>query len=174
MKALLSFLLALAMSSAIMASSPLSPSYRLERLVVRSASYIYEDDKDHAYMATATVLDTRSDECAPSAVEVEFGLHIANRFRVTLCLTKQTPPYDHDDNTRYEVQVMGPMTSTRMMPVDEQVQQLEQQWSRALPAVTRATIDHDGFWRLTDDADDMEIVFREASAGEQDVGQGEE
>ena len=188
MKAFLSFLLALVISSAAMASSssPLAPSYRLERLIMRSDSYIYEGDKDHAYMATTAVSDTSSECSAAGAVPVDLALHIANRFRVTLCLA---PPQGDDDNNNndnnninihsssYQVQVVGPMMSTRMMPVDEEVQQLEQRWSLALPAVTRASVDDAeyGFLRLTDEDASIEIVFRQSSGDGEDVtDEGEE
>jgi len=161
----------------------LSRSYRLERLVVRSASYIYESDKDHSYVATVDALDTATgntcSQTSPDAVEINFALHIANRFRTTLCFTPQQQDNNNNSTTeKYHVQMMGPMMSTRMMPIDEEVQQLEQRWDQAASVITRATVDGRSprFLRFTDDEEDdaVEIVFREVSTDEENIGEGEE
>lgn len=166
-------------------SSPvaLSTSYRLERLTVRgSAPYVYtRDNNEHTYQATTTTTTTVQDpdtsDCAAAdddgdAVRVDLALHIANRFRVTLCLT---PDNNTAASSSYKVRVAGPMMSTRLMPMDEDVQQLEMQWSKALPTVTRASLGSEeqggGFLRLTSDDDNVEIFFEETRTSDTEEGE---
>lgn len=170
-------------------------SYRLRRLVVQNDDndkgageadtspppYVHENagDADHLYLMTIAKLDSGSEEClSTDAVAYQFSMRITNRFRATACLT---PSSQHDSSSsaaaangdttksyynRYNVKIVGRVSSTRMMPLDDEVRQLERQFETALAAVTAAEVTPDNLFLSSGSDGRVQILLQGVNQAE--------
>lgn len=134
-------------------------------------TYFYEnipDDPDHSYRLTIEKIEDDHEFCSStSSYYCQISVQIANRFSAKVCLTparnhsKSSNSKGHGDsnsNTKFYydmVMIGGRVASTKMMPIDQDVWQLEQQFLNALPQVTTV--------EAMDDEQDSVLSFSSSS-----------